>query len=280
MTRWIAMDIGWRIAYKRAVPQRGHVNGGIKSHGEETQEGKENLSEKDSQATFRKGLAKARGLPSHPRPLNRSRELGRAAAKRRAALFSTDENPEKTHSFHQSSFLPVPAANPPICHSPFWSVCEREDPAQPEGDRIYGPTDKQAGSAETRPKDVATGTQKAYLSRAAQPQLDAGWRHRRERRPVHQPFVRPEFKAAADARTYTAFQPAHDSQGRRADLGLPLFEEVRVCFLPLWRTELPRNDQSSLRQCETALGRRKTDIHENLEGIPAGHRAPTGPTIA
>ena len=40
------MDIGWRIAYKRAVPHRGAVNGGMKSHGEETQEGQENRSEK------------------------------------------------------------------------------------------------------------------------------------------------------------------------------------------------------------------------------------------
>jgi hypothetical protein len=46
---WFAVDIGWRIAYKRAVPQRGPVNGGVKSDGKETQEGQENLSEKVAQ---------------------------------------------------------------------------------------------------------------------------------------------------------------------------------------------------------------------------------------
>jgi hypothetical protein len=49
-TIWrIGMDIGWRIAYKRAAPNSGAVNGGIKSHGEETQEGQENRSEKVAQ---------------------------------------------------------------------------------------------------------------------------------------------------------------------------------------------------------------------------------------
>jgi hypothetical protein len=37
------MDIGWGIAYKRAVPQRGSINGEVKSNGKETQEGQENL---------------------------------------------------------------------------------------------------------------------------------------------------------------------------------------------------------------------------------------------
>jgi hypothetical protein len=49
LTRRIAVDIGWRIAYKRPVPQRGPVNGGVKSDGKETQEGQENLSEKVAQ---------------------------------------------------------------------------------------------------------------------------------------------------------------------------------------------------------------------------------------
>ena len=40
------MDIGWQFAYNCGVPQRGAVIGGIKSHGEETQEGQENRSEK------------------------------------------------------------------------------------------------------------------------------------------------------------------------------------------------------------------------------------------
>ena len=35
------MDIGRVIAYKRPAPQRGPINGGVKSHGEETQEGQE-----------------------------------------------------------------------------------------------------------------------------------------------------------------------------------------------------------------------------------------------
>ena len=38
------MDIGLKLAYKRPEPQRGLVNGGIKPHGEETQEREENRS--------------------------------------------------------------------------------------------------------------------------------------------------------------------------------------------------------------------------------------------
>ena len=45
----IAMDIGCRNAYKRLVPQRGSDHRGVKSHGEETQEGQENRSEKVTQ---------------------------------------------------------------------------------------------------------------------------------------------------------------------------------------------------------------------------------------
>jgi hypothetical protein len=72
----IAVDIGWRIAYKRLVPQRGSDNGGIKSHGEETQEGQENRIEKGAQGEV--GVLTGT-FPRRPRPVNRARKSRRAA---------------------------------------------------------------------------------------------------------------------------------------------------------------------------------------------------------
>ena len=62
------MDIGWGIAYKGAVPHRGVVNGGMKSHGEETEEGQENLREKAAPDTYGKALARAGAFPSYHGP--------------------------------------------------------------------------------------------------------------------------------------------------------------------------------------------------------------------
>jgi hypothetical protein len=62
------MDIGWRNAYKHLVPQRGSVNGEVKSNGEETQERQENRSEKVAPGQYQVVMA-ARHLfqaPSAP----------------------------------------------------------------------------------------------------------------------------------------------------------------------------------------------------------------------
>jgi len=85
------------IAHTR-LPHRGAVNGGIKSHGEETQEGKENLIEKDAQATLRKALVKAEACSRLLGP----RIGGRAVAKPLAAL----------SVLMRTQRRPVPSVNP------------------------------------------------------------------------------------------------------------------------------------------------------------------------
>ena len=73
------MDIGRGIAYKRRVPQRGCVHREEKSNGEETQEGKENRSEKVAQDLYQV-LNNDRGpFLGVLGPMNRSREPRRAA---------------------------------------------------------------------------------------------------------------------------------------------------------------------------------------------------------
>jgi hypothetical protein len=202
------------------------VNGGIKSHGEETQEGQENRGEEIAQEEL-ENIKQHEIRALFPDALECNRRLNQEGllASLKAALFSLHESFTKTCVLHQPRFLPVSPVCPPIRHSWFRGVCSREDPTRPKGDRIHGPANKQAGIFEAGPKNVASAPAAICLSRAGRSLLVGGWSHRRKRCRVSEPLLRAEFIATAAAWPYSAVQPADNPERRGVDLGLPLSEE-------------------------------------------------------
>jgi hypothetical protein len=187
IARLNALDIGSRNAYKRLVPQRGSVNGGIKSHGEETQEGQENRGEEIAQEEL-ENIKQHEIRALFPDALECNRRLNQEGllASLKAALFSLHESFTKTCVLHQPRFLPVS----PVC-----------------------------------PPNVASAPAAICLSRAGRSLLVGGWSHRRKRCRVSEPLLRAEFIATAAAWPYSAVQPADNPERRGVDLGLPLSEE-------------------------------------------------------